>query len=190
MTLPNTRGQSAEDNEPPFEVLSKLWDLRIPGGDIEAKRLTLKLLLIGLAINCETENWSREKFGLSRSELAVLMALRRAPAEKMRPTDLFVVLSMSSAGVTKLVKLLADRGLVVRDRNPAHRGGFLVGLTDTGRALADEAHRSIEVCGPIAQTITALKGESRRAIEGLFDLLLGAAQQGAAVRKSRSQRLE
>jgi len=172
-------------NEPVDEMV-RVWAERVPGGNIDAKRLTLKLLLAGVAINRENESWCRQHFDLGRGEIAVLMALRRAPHESMRPTDLFVSLSLSSAGMTKQLDALEKRGLIQRENHPGHRGGFLVRITPAGRAIADDAHRGVDSAGPVAQALSALPRGQQREMEATLDVLLEASYRGAQARKSRA----
>jgi DNA-binding MarR family transcriptional regulator len=174
----------------PVDVMVRVWAERVPGGDIDAKRLTLKLMLAGVAINRENESWCRHHFDLGRGEISVLMALRRAPHESMRPTDLFVSLSLSSAGVTKQLDALEKRGLIQRENHPGHRGGFLVRMTPSGRAIADAAHRGVDSAGPVASALGTLPRGQQREMEAALDILLEASYRGAQARKSRSRRQE
>lgn len=167
--------------------VADFWSRQSLEGDIATKRLTLKMLLVGMALNRENEDWCRARFDLSRGELAVLMAVRRAAAEGIRPTDLFISLSMSSAGVTKQLKVLEGRGLVAREGDPRHRRGFLVRLSPEGQAIADAAHTAIDATGPVAEALSGLAPGHRAQVERALDILLSASRESAVARKSRAR---
>jgi DNA-binding MarR family transcriptional regulator len=70
--------------------------------------------------------------------LDVLATLRRqGPPYELTPTALYRELLLSSGAMTHRLDALADRGLVERRPDPDDRRGWLVRLTEAGRALAD-----------------------------------------------------
>jgi DNA-binding MarR family transcriptional regulator len=78
--------------------------------------------------------------GVSFGEYLVLAALRRAgPPYRMNPTRLFNSVILSSGAMTNRLDGLEEMGLVERLPDPADRRGRLVGLTDKGRELVDNA---------------------------------------------------
>jgi DNA-binding MarR family transcriptional regulator len=79
-------------------------------------------------------------YGVSFGEYLVLAALRRAgPPYRMNPTRLFNSVILSSGAMTNRLDGLEEMGLVERLPDPADRRGRLVGLTDKGRELVDNA---------------------------------------------------
>jgi DNA-binding MarR family transcriptional regulator len=79
-------------------------------------------------------------YGVSFGEYLVLAALRRAgPPYRMNPTRLFNSVILSSGAMTNRLDGLEEMGLVERLPDPADRRGRLVGLTDKGRELVDDA---------------------------------------------------
>ncbi|MBS1301355.1 MarR family transcriptional regulator [Loktanella sp. SALINAS62] len=75
---------------------------------------------------------------LAQAEFALLFALRCAPPpHEVLPTTLYPRLLISSGGLTKLVKRLADRGLLRRPDASGDRRVRPVGLTSTGRDLIE-----------------------------------------------------
>jgi DNA-binding MarR family transcriptional regulator len=167
------------------DEIVKLWDERVPEGDLEAKHLALKALMIGVAINRENDSWCRKNLGVARGEIGVLMALRRAPKESMRPTDLFVSLSLTSAGMTKQINRLVDRGLVQRENHPDHKGGFLIKLTPIGRVVAEASYKGVDTAGPMVRALSGCDPEKRAILGELFDVLLEASQGEASARRPR-----
>jgi len=78
--------------------------------------------------------------GVSFGEYLVLAALRRTgPPYRMNPTRLFNSVILSSGAMTNRLDGLEEMGLVERLPDPADRRGRLVGLTDKGRELVDNA---------------------------------------------------
>jgi DNA-binding MarR family transcriptional regulator len=74
--------------------------------------------------------------GLSRSEFDLLGALRRT-GRALTPSDLARETFSSGAAVTKRVRQLAERGLLVRRGDERDRRVIRVDLTDAGRDLVD-----------------------------------------------------
>lgn len=175
---------SSETDGDKVDAITEYWLKTFDEPDPGAKRLSLKLMTIGLAISRDSELWSKS-FGLTRGEMAVLMALFRAGDTPTRPTDLLVLLSMSSAGMTKHIKKLEASGLVERGPNPNHKGGFLISLTGKGKELAVKARKS-ESWGPITDALTKMPVRMQKNAEEIFDVLVNAAHAGAVKRKSRA----
>lgn len=79
-------------------------------------------------------------YGLHRGEFDVLATLRRAgKPHRLTPTGLSDALMVSSGGMTNRLDRLEKAGLVARQPDPGDRRGSLVGLTDEGFNLVDEA---------------------------------------------------
>lgn len=166
------------------DEITQYWLDTFDEADADAKRLSLKLLVIGLAICRDSEIWSKS-FGLTRGEMTVLMALFRAGDTPTRPTDLLLLLSMSSAGITKNIKSLEQKKLIQRRSNPHHKGGFLVSLTEKGRLLVVKA-RTSESWGAITDALTVMPKRMQKNAEEIFDFLIKAAHAGASSRNSRA----
>ena len=79
-------------------------------------------------------------YGLHRGEFDVLATLRRSgESHLLTPTELSNALMVSSGGMTNRLDRLEKAGLVARQPDPGDRRGSLVGLTEEGFALVDEA---------------------------------------------------
>jgi DNA-binding MarR family transcriptional regulator len=82
------------------------------------------------------------RHGLDSGEFDVISTLRRAgPPYRLRPTELFRSLMISSGGLTARLERLAKAGLVTREPAPDDARSLLVVLTPRGRALAESAFR-------------------------------------------------
>jgi DNA-binding MarR family transcriptional regulator len=81
-------------------------------------------------------DWKRaviERSGLPFSRIRVLRRLARAP---MTVKELAEAATLDAPAATVAVNDLEERGLVLRQTNPANRRCKVVSLTDAGQALA------------------------------------------------------
>ena len=76
---------------------------------------------------------------ISVNEFDVLINLDNASGERLRMTNLANAVLLSSGGLTRLVGRLEDRGLVLREPDPADGRSSLASLTDAGRSLLARA---------------------------------------------------
>ena len=120
------------------EILGS-WRSTSPSIDTGPLEVTGRLSRIGPLLGRRQEAvFSR--FGVNRGEVGALSALRVAgPPHRLSPTRLGRGLMLSSAGVTSRIDRLERRGLVRRLPDPDDRRGVIVGLTDDGEKLVDEA---------------------------------------------------
>ena len=81
--------------------------------------------------------------GLDSGEFDVLASLLRAGRPwRLRPTELFTALMISSGGLTDRLARLEKRGLVRRTPSDRDARSTLVELTDVGRKVAEAAFRA------------------------------------------------
>lgn len=111
--------------------------------------------------------------GLSRASFDVLATLRRAGAPfALSPSALIAWTMVTSGTMTNRIDRLEAAGLVERRRNPEDKRGFLIGLTDAGHALIEEA-----VTAHVAnqhRLTAALSADERQALDGLVAKWLAA----------------
>jgi DNA-binding MarR family transcriptional regulator len=82
------------------------------------------------------------RHGLDAGEFYVLSALRRAGAPyRLRPTEIFRSLMISSGGLTDRLSRLERAGLVRRIGSAEDKRSLLVELTAEGRARVERAFR-------------------------------------------------
>lgn len=117
----------------------------------------------------------REK--LSWQEVRVLRAIGRQDCCPMSALADRICLSLSSA--TGLIDRLVGKKLVKRDRAAEDRRVVQVELTDSGRALHEEAMR-----GPVGFSRELLKGLNAEEQEALVSLMRKAADRIAAEKKN------
>ena len=119
------------------------------------------------------------RFGITRADFDVLATLRRAGGpDGLSPGRLTDALMLSSGGTTSRLDRLERAGHLVRTPDPADRRALLVRLTDSGRALVDEA-----VTAGLAEQQRLLGGMSPadvRRLDGLLRDLLASVQERAA----------
>ena len=85
------------------------------------------------------------KFDLSFTEFEILCSLRcSAPPHEMIPSDLYKRILISSGGLTKALKSLAARNLIMRHRSPGDRRKRPIGLTDEGRSRVEKAIAAVQ----------------------------------------------
>lgn len=116
-----------------------------------------------------------ERHGLDTGEFDVIATLRRSgPPYRLRPTELYRSLMISSGGLTDRLARLAEAGLVERPADPQDGRGRLVELTAKGRAVAEAAFR--EDMAVEARLIGALTARQRQALAGLLRRLARALE--------------
>ncbi|TVY05181.1 MarR family transcriptional regulator [Mycolicibacterium porcinum] len=99
------------------------------------------------------DRWRRaviERTGLPFSRVRVLKRLAREP---LTVKQLAYAATVDAPAATVAVNDLEERGLVVREVDPANRRSKLVSLTDAGRALLE---RIDQIEDPAPQALSAL----------------------------------
>lgn len=89
-----------------------------------------------------------EPLGLTHPQYLVMLALWES--EPLSVSDLSRRLELDAATLSRLLKRLEKAGLVRRGRNPHDERSLAVVLTDSGRALRDEA---VKIPGAIAESL-------------------------------------
>lgn len=92
------------------------------------------------------ENAQREmaEFELSPAEYSVLATLRKTPApHRLKPSDIYKGMLLSSGGLSKVLKTLEERGLVLREDDQDDRRGSLVRLSPAGVELSERAMKAV-----------------------------------------------
>ncbi|AIO33261.1 MarR family winged helix-turn-helix transcriptional regulator [Burkholderia pseudomultivorans] len=116
------------------------WRAERPDLDASSMLVMGRLQEAALVIARDRLNPLFARYGMQPGEFDVLATLRRSGAPfALTPTALYDALMMSSGGMTARIDRLQKAGWVERRPNPADGRGTLVALTETGRALIDEA---------------------------------------------------
>jgi DNA-binding MarR family transcriptional regulator len=113
------------------------WASAIPDIDRQAMETVALIKSISEAVDRASDQACRD-LDISAAELELLVPLRHhdGPVTAARLADM---LHMSRAGVSKHLRRLEDRGLVVRQASDADRRTAEVTVTDRGRNLTDSA---------------------------------------------------
>ncbi|MDZ5697078.1 MarR family transcriptional regulator [Chelativorans sp. M5D2P16] len=111
--------------------------------------------------------------GLNRASFDVLATLRRSgPPFALSPSELIEWTMVTSGTMTNRIDRLEAAGLVERWRNPDDKRGFLIGLTDKGHALIEEA--VTEHVANQRRLTAALSDDERAALDALVAKWLAA----------------
>ena len=101
--------------------------------------LFTRLTRVGLLVDA-FQHRCLDPFGLRFIDYSVLRVLALAgPPYRMSPTELADVVVRSSGGMTQILDRLERAGLVARAADSTDRRKVVVGLTDAGRATAEQA---------------------------------------------------
>lgn len=107
------------------------------------------------------------RFGCDSGEFDVLASLRRAGTpHRLRPTELYESLMISSAGLTDRIQRLEARGLIARRPSAKDRRSVMAELTRKGRELVDAAFAAdmqVE-----KELLAGLSAAERKALAGLL----------------------
>jgi DNA-binding MarR family transcriptional regulator len=106
-------------------------------------------------------------FGLDRGEFDVISTLRRSgPPYRLTPTELYTSLMISSGGLTHRLGRLEKAGLVERLPSPSDGRSLIVGLTEKGKALSEQAFRT-DMANE-ANVLSAMDADRREKLESLL----------------------
>lgn len=87
------------------------------------------------ALNARLHADIREASGLDGTEFEFLLRLARFPGPRTHASKVAARMGHTSAGVTKLVARLEEKGLIARTRDPEDGRAFQVAMTDEGERL-------------------------------------------------------
>lgn len=114
------------------------WQRELPGLDRSPMGIVGRISRLAQLLQVELERVFGEH-GLNGGEFDVLAALRRSGSPyRLTPTELSRSLMVTSGGMTKRLKALADRGLIRRERDPTDARVNVVALTPAGSRLVEE----------------------------------------------------
>jgi DNA-binding MarR family transcriptional regulator len=130
---------ATQEVETSTDLIVKQWKAERPDLDLTAFEIVLRVR--GLSFLIERHGRpSAEVLGIKSSELWVLYALRRGGKPyRMRPTDIFKLLNVTSGTLTYRIDRLEKNGLVKRVPNPNDRRSVMIQLTAKGKRGVDLA---------------------------------------------------
>ena len=117
-----------------------------------------------------------ERHGLPLTSYEVLLFLADARDGRMRMSELADSVLLSRSGLTRLVDRLERDGLLEREQCEEDARGYFAAITDSGRAVFDEARRT-HLAGVRERFIDRLSGDDLRTIGELWEKVApGAAR--------------
>lgn len=131
--------ESRRLNESSSDVLVSQWARERPDVDMHNFGILLRIRALAMLMDQKAAVVSKQ-LGLKGPELYLLYALRRGGAPyRLRPTDIFKLLRVTSGTITYRIDSLELAGLVRRVPDPADRRSVVIQLTERGREVVDEA---------------------------------------------------
>ena len=138
-SLMRSRSRRSEAAADHVGRLRASWARERPAIDTEGMAILGRARRITLLVRGPIEAVFK-KHGCDAGEFDVLASLRRAGSPyRLRPTEIYQALMISSGGLTDRLIRLEREGLVARTRSEEDGRSVLVELTHTGRALIDAA---------------------------------------------------
>lgn len=119
--------------------ITQQWEQERPDLDVTAMGIIGRVGRLYLAYQQGMQKtWA--EFGLNAAKFDVLATLRRSGAPYvLSPGDLLKATMVASGTMTNRIDRLEADGLVRREVNPEDSRSFLIGLTEDGLALIDQA---------------------------------------------------
>ncbi|QBR03526.1 MarR family winged helix-turn-helix transcriptional regulator [Paraburkholderia pallida] len=147
-----------------IEFITLQWQREHSDLDLSNFLLAIYFMGLGTLVEQAFDKMCQRMAGISGSDMRVLLALRRSghPYAK-RPTDLYRALLVTSGAITKKIDRLAGLGLVERQPDPSHGGGFIVHLTRKGLDLVEKAVVRLAEESSIAPAMAHFSEEERAA---------------------------
>ena len=150
------------------------WAAELPDLDTRGMAVIGRMRWITLDLRPPIEAIFR-KHGLDSGEFDVLATLRRSGAPyRLRPTELYRWLMISSGGLTARLGRLEKAGYVGRSPDPEDARSMLVHLTPAGKDVVERAVR--EDMAFEASVLDALDPDEIAALESLLRKLAGAGE--------------
>ena len=142
------------------------WREELPDLDTRAMAILGRMRMVTLELRPRIEAVFA-RFGIDTGEFDVLATLLRAgPPYRLRPTELFRSLLISSGGLTDRLGRLEKAGLITRRPAPDDARSLLVELTSKGRQVAERAFRKDMALE--AEFLSVLSEAESQLLEGLL----------------------
>lgn len=173
---------AGRDEVPGWDLVDQIvadMDRILPGRDLRSLHVVSRMLRIVRLFERRRETVLKQH-GLEAWSFDMLAAIRRCPAEQMRPGDLLEFATVSSGTMTSRLDSLERRDLIARRRDPVDRRGVLVVITENGRERIDNAFDDMILCQQ--ELIQGLEEGELAQLELLFRHLLWSLPGGGAER--------
>ncbi|HLY55641.1 MAG TPA: MarR family transcriptional regulator [Stellaceae bacterium] len=157
---------TAEPAADHVDLILRQWSRELPDTATDGAAILARARRITLRVRRDIEAVF-ERHGLDTGQFDVLATLRRAgPPFRLRPTELYRSLMISSGGLTDRLQRLERAGLIRRRADDEDGRSLLVELTDTGRERIEAAFR--EDMAIENSLVAGLDPEERAALAGLL----------------------
>lgn len=121
------------------DLLVAQWGKERPDVDMTQFGILLRIRALGMLMDQRSEAVSKQ-LGLKNGEMYLLYALRRGGKPyRMRPTDIFKLLKVTSGTITYRLDSLQKSGLIERMPDPQDRRSIVIQLTTKGKRLVDKS---------------------------------------------------
>jgi DNA-binding MarR family transcriptional regulator len=169
------------------EEIERDWKRERPELDLYDLMLAIYLMRLGRRIDHAYDRMCRERFGISGSDMRVLLALRRAGQPySRRPTDLFRSTLVTSGAITKQVDRLSKLGFVKRSDNPSSGRGIVIQLTNKGLRTVNVATEMLANESVIAPATRSMSADQRAAARRIIGSLLAVCEDSTTQPQTRS----
>ena len=134
--------------------------------------LSIPFFILHKKLFKEGDTLLNEEFGINQSELDILASLYYMTdgTFTMSPTKLYEVMFFSSGGMTKILKKLESKELIIRIDNKVDKRSKLVQLTNKGQEITAKALE--EVVSFEDKHFSKLSGSEQELFKELFLKLL------------------
>ena len=112
----------------------------IPPLDAHEELLWRSLMRLAITVPRAMSDDLERSSGLNGTEYLVLMHLSEAPGRRLRMSDLADRTALSPSRITRVVELMAGRGLVSKQPGPDDGRSMLAALTRQGLAVLKRAY--------------------------------------------------
>ncbi|HKR91765.1 MarR family winged helix-turn-helix transcriptional regulator [Novosphingobium sp.] len=157
----------------PTRHVTETWARERPDLDPNDYLFLVHTMRLGQLIERLHDSYARKEFGLSGSDIRVLMILRRSQFQKApKAAELAEVQMVTTGAMTKQLDRLAGMGLIEKHAHPGEGGGVAVLATQRGLELADQAMTALTNGSPLSEMQRSLSGDERAHLARLCEKLL------------------
>ena len=150
------------------EKIAESWGRELPELSHRGLQLTLRIRALAFVIDHELAR-SAAAEGIQVDDVLLLSALRRTgPPYRLRPTEIFGLLNITSGAATARIARLVSKGLADRVDDPGDRRSQLVQISVAGTAVMDRIMATMARVSDFSLDAGGLDaGQLRKLKEGL-----------------------
>jgi DNA-binding MarR family transcriptional regulator len=145
--------------------ITREWKTERPDLDLSDFLFQIYVMRLGRMVDQAYDRMCRARFGISGSDMRVLLALRRGgPPYAKRPTDLFRALLVTSGAMSKQVDRLERLKLVERRAESDEGRRPHIRLTRRGLSVVDAAVNAIARRAVVSAAMKRFTQRERKAV--------------------------